>query len=229
MAKSKCTGFPNARATATPRFMKLIGQKLSVERGEDLIFSDLSFNVSSGEALIIRGPNGAGKSTLLRAIANLLPLLSGELTVEDPDKEFGETEFPQLCHYLGHDNAMKPAMSVGENLVFWQKFAGQPHLDIEEALEMVGLSGLDSVPYAHLSTGQRRRIGIARLLVSYRPVWLLDEPTSGLDTPSQSQFEALMKVHLEDGGLIIAATHIPLDIGTFKELIFDGFVRETAP
>ena len=203
--------------------MKLIGNELSVERGEDLIFSDLSFGVSSGEALIVRGPNGAGKSTLLRAVAGLLPLLSGSLTVEDKDNEFGGAELPQLCHYLGHDNAMKAAMSVGENLKFWQEFAGQPHLDIEEALDMVGLSGLDAVPFAHLSTGQRRRIGIARLLVSYRPVWLLDEPTSGLDSPSQAQFEALMKAHLEDDGIIIAATHIPLEIGAFKELVFDGF------
>ncbi len=110
-------------------------------------------------------------------------------------------------------------MSVAENLRFWQDFAGQPHLDVDEALDMVVLDGLQSVPFAHLSTGQRRRIGIARLLVSYRPIWILDEPTSGLDAASEKQFADLMKVHLEDGGLIIAATHIPLGLETAPVLV----------
>lgn len=202
--------------------MKIIADQLSVVRGEDLIFSALSFGVSAGEALIIRGPNGAGKSTLLRAICGLLPLHSGTLRHEDPAGEFGEANLAELCHYLGHDNAMKPAMTVGENLRFWQKFAGQPHLDVDEALEMVGLDGLDPVPFSHLSTGQRRRIAIARLLVSYRPIWLLDEPTSGLDAASEAQFSALMQAHLEDEGIIIAATHVPLGLKNAREFIFGG-------
>ncbi len=200
--------------------MKVIADNLSVERGEDLIFEGLSFEVSSGEALIIRGPNGAGKSTLLRAIAGLLPLLTGELRIENKDKEFGDARLPELCHYLGPNNAMKLSMSVEQNLSFWQDFAGQAHLGIDEALEMVGLSGLGPVPFAHLSTGQRRRIGIARLLVSYRPIWLLDEPTSGLDGASEAQFAELMEVHRQDGGLIIAATHISLGLNNIKEFVF---------
>lgn len=199
--------------------MKLVVENISVTRGEDLILSDLSFRVTSGEALMVRGANGAGKSTLLRALAGLLPLEAGALNIEDSDGEFGEARLPELCHYLGTDNAMKPAMSVGENLSFWQEFTGQPHLSVDEALEMVGLDGLQTVPFAHLSTGQRRRIGIARLLVSYRPVWLLDEPTSGLDAGSEAQFSELMKVHLEDGGLIIAATHVPLGLKQVRELM----------
>ena len=198
--------------------MKLVADQLSVVRGEEMIFSAFSFDVSSGEALIVEGPNGVGKSTLLRSICGLLPLQSGALRFDDPSGEFGDARVVELCHYLGHDNAMKPALSVGENLAFWQEFYGQAHLDVDEALHMVGLAGLETVPFAHLSTGQRRRIGIARLLVSYRPIWLLDEPTSGLDAASAEQFCALMRAHLEDDGLIIAATHIPLGLTSAKVL-----------
>jgi heme exporter protein A len=200
--------------------MKLIASNISVIRGEELILEDISFTVSSNEALIVRGANGSGKSTLLRAIAGLLPLETGNFSVDDPDNEFGDSTHSQLCHYLGHENAMKPAMTVGENLAFWQEFAGQPHLEIDEAMEMVGLDGLQDVPFSHLSTGQRRRISISRLLISYRPIWLLDEPTAGLDAASEKQFAKLMQIHLEDGGLIIAATHIPLGLENTKELVF---------
>lgn len=200
--------------------MKLIASNISVMRGEDLIIENVSFEVGNNEALMIRGANGSGKSTLLRAIAGLLPLEAGSLSIEDKDNEFRGAKPTELCHYLGHENAMKPAMSVGENLKFWQEFAGQPHLEIDEAMEMVGLDGLQDVPFAHLSTGQRRRISIARLLVSYRPIWLLDEPTAGLDASSEKQFADLMKAHLDDDGMIIAATHIPLGLENTKELVF---------
>ena len=106
----------------------------------------------------------------------------------------------KACHYLGHENAMKPQMSVGDNLAFWQRVAGHPHLDPAEALGMVGLAGLSPVPFGHLSTGQRRRAAIARLLVAWRPVWLLDEPTAGLDLASRRQFVAIMDTHRDDGG-----------------------------
>lgn len=199
--------------------MKIVAENLSVVRGEDLIFSGLGFSVGTSEALIVSGPNGAGKSTLLRAIAGLLPLEAGTLNLENKSAEFGEAKLPELCHYLGPGNAMKPALNVEENLSFWQEFDGQPHLEIDEALEMVGLEGLGPVPFAHLSTGQRRRIGIARLLVSYRPVWLLDEPTSGPDAASEAQFSALMQAHLEDDGMIIAATHMPLGLENTRSLV----------
>ena len=191
--------------------MRIDARDIAVVRGEDVVLSGLSFAMSSTEALIIRGANGSGKSTLLRAVAGLLPLESGSFDVSDA-AEFGEASLPELCHYLGHENAMKPGQTLGENLDFWQKFAGQAHCPVDEALELVGLGGLYDIPYAHLSTGQRRRGAIARLLVSYRPVWLLDEPTSGLDAASEEQFAALMAAHLEDEGIIIAATHVPLGL-----------------
>ncbi len=201
--------------------MKLVVENLSVVRGEDQIFSALSFDIKAGQALIIRGANGVGKSSLLRALAGLLVPASGEIRLDDRDAEFADVPLGELCHYLGNDNAMKGAMSVQENLHFWQNFAGQPHLDIDDALDMVGLDGLQTVPFSHLSTGQRRRIGIARLLVSYRPVWLLDEPVSGLDAQSEDQFSQLMKAHLEEDGIIVVATHVPLGLDQAVQLNMD--------
>ena len=192
--------------------MKLVVENLSVVRGEDQIFSALSFDIKAGQALIIRGANGVGKSSLLRALAGLLVPASGEIRLDDRDAEFADVPLGELCHYLGNDNAMKGAMSVQENLHFWQNFAGQPHLDIDDALDMVGLDGLQTVPFSHLSTGQRRRIGIARLLVSYRPVWLLDEPTVSLDAASVALFAEAVSIHCAAGGIALAATHIEIGL-----------------
>ena len=219
-------GFPSSQPVVKPLNMKLQIQNLTVNRGEERILSDLSFSVGTGEALIVSGANGAGKSTLLRALAGLLTSESGDIEIVDPETEFAGQSVADLCHYLGGDNAMKPALSVEENLQFWQDFCGQPHLDVDEALDMVGLDGLQSVPFAHLSTGQRRRIAIARLLVSYRPIWILDEPTSGLDAASEQQFSALMQAHLEDDGLIVAATHIPLGLAGAKQLVLEPYSAE---
>ena len=214
-------GFPLPLPVVKPLTMKLQIENLSVNRGEEQILAGLSFSVAAGEALVVRGANGAGKSTLLRALAGLLSAESGSIEIIDPDPEFAGHSISQLCHYLGGENAMKPALSVEENLQFWQDFCGQPHLDVDEALDMVGLDGLQAVPFAHLSTGQRRRIAIARLLVSYRPIWILDEPTSGLDAASEKQFSALMQAHLEDDGIVIAATHIPLGLDTARDLVLE--------
>ncbi|MEM9678195.1 MAG: heme ABC exporter ATP-binding protein CcmA [Pseudomonadota bacterium] len=197
--------------------MKFTVDGLAVSRGEDQIFHDISFSVASGTAFIIKGANGSGKSTLLRALAGLLEWDEGSVTLEDAPGAFSEAALPQMSHFLAHENAMKPQMTVGENLSFWQEFCGHPDVSPEEALDYVGLSGLEDVPFAHLSTGQRRRSAIARLLVSARPVWLLDEPTAGLDAASEKQFAGLMEAHLEDGGIIVAATHVPLHLSKTVE------------
>jgi heme exporter protein A len=190
--------------------MRLIAEQVTGERGGEIIFSGIAFSLGSGDSLTVTGPNGAGKSTLLRIVAGLLPATGGAVRLEG-----GEAwPTPQsACHYLGHLNAMKAAFTVAENLAFWQRFLGEPHLAVDEALEMVGLSDIGHLPFGYLSTGQRRRTAIARLLVSYRPVWLLDEPTAGLDKGSERQFSALMRAHLEDGGIIVAATHQELGLG----------------
>ena len=120
---------------------------------------------------------------------------------------------------------MKPALTVSENLRFWRGFLGEAHLDVDEALDMVGLGDLGHLPFGYLSTGQRRRVAIARLVVSYRPLWLLDEPTSGLDRASEMQFTALMQAHREEGGIIVAATHQPLGLDDAVQLRLTGQVQ----
>ncbi len=126
----------------------------------------------------------------------------------------GEDARPaEQIHYLGHEDGVKGALTVTENLRFWRKVLGMPGLDVADALEAVGLGGLGRLPAQVLSAGQKRRLATARLLVSHRPVWLLDEPTTALDASAQAQFAALGRAHLAQGGLILAATHAPLDFG----------------
>lgn len=196
--------------------MRLIAEKLGGERGGEPVFRDLSFDVGDGEALVVTGPNGSGKSTLLRIVAGLFPESEGSIRLEGGGEAWPDVA--SALHYLGHGNAMKTALTVGENLAFWQRFCGEPHLSVEDAMEMVGLPQVGDLPYGYLSTGQKRRISIARMLVSYRPVWLLDEPTAGLDAQSEKQFADLMRAHLDDGGMIVAATHIPLGLEGMKTL-----------
>ncbi|CAH2396814.1 heme ABC exporter ATP-binding protein CcmA [Mesorhizobium escarrei] len=196
--------------------MRLIAENLGGERGGEAVFSGLNFALGKGQALIVTGPNGAGKSTLLRVVAGLLPVAAGRLLIEG-----GAEDFPSIasaCHYLGHQNAMKTALSVAENLRFWRDFSGADFLSAEEALAMVGLDGIGHLPFGYLSTGQRRRAAIAKLLVSRRPLWLLDEPTAGLDKASEERFGELMREHCSEGGIIIAATHLPLGIEGATEL-----------
>ncbi|MGE0501071.1 MAG: heme ABC exporter ATP-binding protein CcmA [Rhizobiaceae bacterium] len=196
--------------------MRLVAADLAGERGGETVFSGIAFVLDEGGALVVTGPNGSGKSTLLRVVAGLLPIAAGLIALEGGGEAWPTTG--AASHYLGHQNGMKTALSVSENLRFWQAFLGSPHLDIAEALEMVGLPSVGHLPYAYLSTGQKRRVAIARLLVSYRPVWLLDEPTAGLDADSEAQLEALIDAHREVGGLVIAATHQPLGIREAQEL-----------
>ncbi|WP_437344090.1 heme ABC exporter ATP-binding protein CcmA [Mesorhizobium marinum] len=208
-----------ARDRQTGRTMRLIAENLCGERGGRRVFSDIGFSLGAGEALVVTGANGAGKSTLLRVLAGLLPAASGRAIVEG-----GGEDFPTVAsaaHYLGHLNAMKPVLSVAENLAFWRSFSGAD-APIETALEAVGLCGIAHLPYGYLSTGQKRRAAIARLLVSRRPAWLLDEPTAGLDAESARQLSSLMVRHREEGGMIIAATHLPLGLERALELTMGG-------
>lgn len=131
----------------------------------------------------------------------------------------GET-FPTVasaCHYLGHLNAMKPALTVRENLIFWRDFAGGEG-NVDDALDTVGLGAIGHLAFGYLSTGQRRRAAVAKLMVSHRPIWLLDEPTAGMDTGSDQQFSGIMQAHLAQGGMLIAATHLPLGISGAVQL-----------
>lgn len=196
--------------------MRLAVTDLGGERGGEVIFSGLSFDVEGGSAVLVTGPNGVGKSTLLRIIGGLLPTAAGRV-----DFSGGGEEWPTAAaaaHYLGATNAMKHALSVEENLAFWRSFLGEHRCTVDEALDQVGLLDIAHLPFGYLSTGQRRRVAIARLLMCYRPLWLLDEPTSGLDSRSEARFTELMREHLAGGGLIVAATHLPLGLDNAREL-----------
>jgi heme exporter protein A len=198
--------------------MRLLGRGVKCVRGGREVFSELDFAAASGEALAVTGPNGAGKTSLLRIVAGLLTAAAGSIGLEDGERELTVAE---QAHYLGHRDAMKPALSVKENLAFWRDFLGGEASNATEGLVAVGLDHAAHLPAAYLSAGQRRRLSIARLLVVRRPIWLLDEPTSALDAGGQSLFVALMRDHLARGGLIIAATHAPLGVAA-KELRIGG-------
>jgi heme exporter protein A len=191
------------------RLARLLGSELACVRGGREVFSGLSFGVAAGEALLVTGPNGAGKSSLLRVVAGLVRLTRGRLELEggDPEATLGEQ-----AHYLGHQDALKPSLSVKENLTFWAGFLGGGGMTVEAALDAVGLLGLADLPTAYLSAGQKRRLSIARLLAAKRPVWLLDEPTSALDVAAQARLVELLRGHLGGGGIVLAATHGPLGL-----------------
>src|ERR1035437_7770468 len=177
--------------------MRLSGRGVKCVRGGREVFSGLDFEASSGEALAIIGANGSGKTSLLRMIAGLLVVADGSIGLSDGDAEL---TLPEQAHYLGHRDALKPALSVMENLSFWQDFLGGEAFDAAESLAAVGLDHAAQLPAAYLSAGQRRRLSLARLLAARRPVWLLDEPTSALDAAGQTMFAALMGDHLSRGG-----------------------------
>jgi heme exporter protein A len=199
--------------------IELRGSNIVCVRGQREVFAGLSFAVSGGEALVLVGPNGSGKSSLLRLIAGLVRPAAGEVLLTGGDPELS---LPEQAHYLGHQDALKPSLSVTENLVFWAGYLNGARPSLKGPLAAVGLDQLADLPAGYLSAGQRRRLSIARLLAVPRAVWLLDEPTSALDAASQDKLAGLMRQHLAGGGIVVAATHGPLGLDGTKELRLGG-------
>lgn len=195
--------------------MELIGQNLACVRGGREVFSGLGFRVCAGEALVLTGPNGAGKSSLLRLIAGLLRPAAGRIALTGAEAELSVAE---QTHYLGHQDALKPSLTVRENLQFWADFLGGGSGSPTSALAAVGLEELADLPAGFLSAGQRRRLSLARLLAAPRRLWLLDEPTAALDTTAQARLAELMREHLSGRGIIVAATHGPLGLDAAHRL-----------
>lgn len=191
---------------------RLAAQKLACQRGGHVVVAPLSFELCAGHALILRGPNGAGKTTLLRTIAGFLAPAAGRVIVEN---EQGAGSAEGHLHSIGHANGIKPRLTVIENVSFWQRFygGGSEMETAEAALDAFDLLDLADYRAAHLSQGQTRRLGLARLLAAPRPIWLLDEPSVSLDAASTKRLEDAIAGHLIAGGLAIISTHLDLSVG----------------
>lgn len=197
--------------------MSLLGVRdLAVARGGLRAVEGVSFDVAPGQALILRGPNGVGKTTLIRCLAGLQPAVAG--TIET---------FPDSIAYAGHADGLKPALTVTENLRFWANVFGGG--SINAALEGMNLTALRDRPAHMLSAGQKRRLGLARLMVTGRPLWLLDEPTVSLDTASVALFAEMLRAHLAGGGGAVMATHIDLRLPEAVTLDLTPFRAKPGP
>jgi heme exporter protein A len=185
--------------------MELKANELTCERGGRIVFRGLSLALRTGQMMQLTGPNGSGKSSLLRLVAGLNEAQSGDISLTGGAKDLS---IGQQAHYIAHQEPVKAALSVHENLAFWRDFLGGG--DVGEALEAFDLARLSSYPAGLLSAGQKRRLALARLVLVPRVLWLLDEPTVGLDTASLARFVGVMARQIENGGMIIAATHVPL-------------------
>lgn len=194
----------------------LQAEELAAIRGERLVFHGLSFVLGPGEALAVRGPNGSGKSTLLRILAGLMRPAAGRLMWRGEDALEDPPQHARRLVYLGHQDAVKPALTAAENLRFAARLSCG---SVAEALASSGLSGLADLPVRLFSAGQKRRLAIARLALSEAPLWLLDEPTNGLDEAARVSLGRLIDAHRARGGMIVAASHLPLPLGQASELV----------
>lgn len=200
--------------------LQLHADNLTVERGNRTVIAKLSFMADAGEAVLLTGPNGAGKTTLIRTIAGFIAPVSGEISLKG---DVGDRDIGELCHYVGHLTGVKANLSAAENLAFWAEYldgaSARPVAErVDDALDAFGLLTLADYPAGLLSAGQKRRLGLARLCVATRPIWLLDEPTVSLDAASTALLARLIEKHLANEGLVIAATHLPLGLDQPKYL-----------
>ena len=190
----------------------LVAEKLTVQRGSRRLIEGLSFAVKAGQALALEGANGAGKTSLLRLIAGFLPAAAGTVALHDGGKNISEPEERgRFIGWLGHHDALKASFTVSEQLVFFGRLYGRSG-DGAALLEEVGLTRQAQLPCRYLSAGQRRRLALARLLLTARPLWLLDEPFAALDTAGKALVARLIARHCGAGGLVVAATHEPLGL-----------------
>ena len=189
-------------------------------RGDFTVFTDLGFSLPRGKALVLRGPNGSGKSTLIKAIAGLLPVRAGFLAWEgEAFTGDGDWIAENIC-YLAHKNALKPELTVRENIAFWARLHGVED-GIDGAMAALGIDHLGDQPARYLSSGQGRRTALARMVCHRGAIWLLDEPTVGLDQDSVQRLSAVMTSHLDRGGLIVTATHIDLGLARDRSIVLD--------
>jgi heme exporter protein A len=196
-----------------PQTASLAAHEISCQRGGRLLFRDLSFALGPGEGLLVTGSNGAGKTSLLRMIAGLLPLHGGR--IESGDES---VPLPELCHYVGHLNGIKSALTLRENADFWVDFLGGDGSGLDDAFRRFGLIELEGLPAGLLSAGQKRKLALTRLFAAKRPIWLLDEPSVSLDAASVKVLDKAIARHLGEGGIAVVASHTPLKVKFAHEL-----------
>ncbi len=206
------------------------GEALACIRGERVVFAGLNFALSPGDAVLLLGPNGSGKSSLLRLMAGLLKPATGRLLWNNAPVVEDREGHSARIHYVGHHDAIKPVLSVRENLRFWAHLHDPKSGDelTRVALERLDLLRLADVPGKLLSAGQKRRLNLARLLAAPAPVWLLDEPTVALDRASVKALEGVIAEHRAAGGMVALSTHADVDLPGARELHLDHFTP-TAP
>ena len=206
-----------------PDAVRFAGRDLGCVRGDRAIFAGLDFDLPAGGALVLSGPNGSGKSSLLRVLASLLPPAAGQLTWDGHDIAQDPEAHRARLHYQGHHEALKPELTAAENLGFWAGLHGPRGGAAGDALHRFGLRDLADQPVRLLSAGQRRRLSLSRILASPAPLWLLDEPSVGLDARSVRTLEAEIEAHRAAGGLVVLATHQPLDLADQRDLSVADF------
>jgi heme exporter protein A len=197
--------------------VQLIAENLVLERGGRPVVSGLSLRLDAGSAIVLTGANGSGKSTLLRALAGYLKPAAGTVRIAGT----GDGEPGEVCHFVGHLDGIKTHLTAAENLKFWAVYLGggaDVEARVEQALAKFALDALADIPAGYLSAGQKRRLGLARLIVAPRPLWLLDEPTVSLDAASVEVLIAAIREHLATGGMAVIATHIPMALEAVRSI-----------
>lgn len=213
--------------------MELTVRDLSCRRAGRRVFSGAAFALASGEAALLRGPNGSGKSSLIRVLAGLVPVESGEAVLSLASGPVSLTRdaetWRESVALAGHLDAIKPALTVRENLAWLARLHGAPETRADAALERMRLAPLANDPAAYCSAGQKRRLGLARLLVMDRALWLLDEPTVSLDHASVTLFAEIVQEHVAAGGMAVAATHVDLGFRAARDIDMGAFGATLTP
>lgn len=208
------------------------GQKLICIRGDRCVFTGLDFKIMPGEALVLVGPNGSGKSSLLRLMAGLLAPAAGVLAWSDEDIREDREAHNRQIHYVGHHDAVKPVLSVYENLAFWAGMRTgkvEAAKNLEHALDVFDIKHLKDVPGRFLSAGQKRRVNLARVLAAPAPLWLLDEPTTALDKATIARLEEALANHQRAGGMIVVSTHQDMNLINDRTLNLADFQAKGGP